>query len=274
MAPRLLGITIYPIKSLDGHDLTAAQVLPHAGLSHDRRWRLVDMEGRVVNAKRTPLIHTIRASFDLEQRLVTLWHDASPPETFPIQPGSHGPCDWLSEALGMTVLLDERNGGFPDDTDAPGPTLTTTATLELVANWFGCELQETRRRFRCNLEVDQTTAFWEDTLASPMRPHAQTDLPADPYAALPPPEPLRFRIGEVMLRATGVCRRCVVPTRKSRSGEPEIGFREAFEARRRQTLPKNVDAAAWHNLYRLGINTVVINQTPVTLAINAPLDLG
>ena len=63
--PTLDRITIYPVKSLDGVDVTAARVLPGGALEHDRRWHLTDMEGRVVNAKRTPLFHAIRAEFDL-----------------------------------------------------------------------------------------------------------------------------------------------------------------------------------------------------------------
>jgi hypothetical protein len=70
--PTLDLITLYPVKSLDGVDVAAARVLPSGALENDRRWRLVDMEGRVVNAKRTPLFHAIRAEFALDERLVTL----------------------------------------------------------------------------------------------------------------------------------------------------------------------------------------------------------
>ena len=51
--PTLDRITVYPVKSLDGVEVAAAQLLPGAGLEHDRRWQFVDLEGRVVNAKRT-----------------------------------------------------------------------------------------------------------------------------------------------------------------------------------------------------------------------------
>lgn len=274
--PRLVGITIFPIKSLDGHHLEKAHVLPGAGLADDRRWRLVDMEGRVVNAKRTPLIQAVRADFDLNERLVTLAANGLAAETFSIQPGSHGPCDWLSTALGLRVLLDERGEGFPDDRDAPGPTLAAVATLDRVAGWFGFDLAEARRRFRINLEIDDADAFWEDTLASPAGragqgglPHSITTagLPADPYADLPPPEPSRFTIGEAAFAATGVCRRCVVPTRSSQSGEPELGFREAFEARRRQSFRGDVDATAWHGFYRLSINTRTTVEEPQEIRV-------
>ena len=63
--PTLDRITIYPVKSLDGLDVAEALVLASGALENDRRWQLTDLEGRVLNAKRTPLFHTIRAEFDL-----------------------------------------------------------------------------------------------------------------------------------------------------------------------------------------------------------------
>ncbi|MFM7034640.1 MAG: hypothetical protein ACKOYJ_05525, partial [Planctomycetia bacterium] len=97
-------------------------------------------------------------------------------------PGSEGPCEWLSEALGIKVLIEERlDGGFPDDREATGPTLIATESLEEVARWFGFDLAEARRRFRANLEIGGCDAFWEDTLASPARlvpPPSLTELPA------------------------------------------------------------------------------------------------
>ncbi len=290
--PTLDRITIYPVKSLDGLEIVEGGVLPSGGLENDRRWRLVDMDGRVINAKRSPLFSAIRAEFELDERLVTLWVDpaavaaAALPATdldrlrrlagypggplvrdsFHLVPGQGGPCEWLSEVFGGRVLLQERaDGGFPDDRDAPGPTLISTATLMEVARWFGFDLAESRRRFRANLEIGGCDAFWEDTLASPVRPGLQSslaDLPADltvnPYADLPPPETREFSIGDAIFIATNVCRRCVVPTRDSRTGAVTEYFREAFEARRSRGMRADVDAADWGKLYRLGVNTVTI----------------
>jgi uncharacterized protein YcbX len=184
-------------------------------------------------------------------------------ELFPLVPGPDGPCGWLAEVFGQPVLLVERaDGGFPDDRDAPGPVVISTASLEAVAGWFRFNVDESRRRFRANLEIGGCEAFWEDAVASPARPELQPslldlapDLPADPYTDLPPPEPQSFLIGDVSLRATNVCRRCVVPTRESRTGVVTEQFREVFETRRRKTLPVTTDAAGWSNFYRLGVNT-------------------
>jgi uncharacterized protein YcbX len=295
--PTLDRITIYPVKSLDGVDVDEARVLPCGALEHDRRWRLVDMDGRVLNAKRSPLFHAIRADFAIDERLVTLWVDpaaidaAALPaadlrrlrqlrrDSFHLVPGQGGPCEWLSEALGGGVLLQERaEGGFPDDRDAPGPTLVAGSTLAEVARWFGFDLAESRRRFRANLEIGGCDAFWEDTLASPARPEAEPslldlpeELPVDPYADLPPPEPREFLIGDARFMATNVCRRCVVPTRDSRTGAVTEHFRDAFEARRSRGLRADVDASGWGTLYRLGGNTRLVAGVAGLLATGRTL---
>jgi uncharacterized protein YcbX len=291
--PILGRITVYPIKSLDGVAVNEADMLPSAGLEHDRRWQLTDMEGRVVNGKRTPLVNAIRARYQIDglhdaQARIVLPHAgnavelvvdrtalvagatrgierlaALAPEVFPLVPGAAGPSGWLSDALGQDVLLVERReGGFPDDRDAPGPTLIATATLVEVARWFGVDLEECRRRFRVNLEIGGCDPFWEDAMASPneivQEDASLVDLPADPYATLPPPEPREIRIGDVRLRATNVCRRCVVPSRDSRTGVVTKDFRDAFEARRSRSIRPDVDARAWNHWYRLAVNTIVV----------------
>ena len=301
--PTLDRITIYPVKSLDGVAVEAARVLPSGALENDRRWQLVDMEGRVLNAKRTPLVHALRAEFDLAKQggdavppVGNRIHLAVDPEavraaaipgvarlaslepaSFPLVPGPAGPCGWLSEAFGAAVLLFERvEGGFPDDREAPGPTLVATATLAEVARWFALDLDEVRRRFRANLEVGGCDAFWEDALASPARPELRPSLldlaadePADPYADLPPPEPRAFSIGAVGFRAVNVCRRCVVPSRDSRTGAVTEHFRDVFAAWRGRRLPAEVDAAQWGHLYRLAVNTVPLGTG--LLAVDEPV---
>ena len=50
--PTLDRITIYPVKSLDSVDVAECNALASGAIENDRRWRLVDLDGRVVNAKR------------------------------------------------------------------------------------------------------------------------------------------------------------------------------------------------------------------------------
>lgn len=250
-------ITLYPVKSLDGTDVDSARVQPGGSLELDRRWRLVDTEGRVVNAKRTAAFHRIRAEYDLGGQSISLsLRDVPRPdgERFPLVAGDRGPSGWLSEAIGVEVRLEERReGGFPDDSDAAGPTVVSTASLEEVGRWFGFDLAESRRRFRANLEIDGCDPFWEDTLASPS--------PADARD---------FTIGEVRFRAANVCRRCVVPTRDSRTGDVTTVFRQVFEACRRRGLRPDVDATAWHDVYRLAVNTTHCGEGG-TVAVGQPV---
>jgi uncharacterized protein YcbX len=283
--PAVHRITLYPVKSLDGHDVEAALVLPAGALEHDRRWRLVDDDGAVVNGKRCPILAAIRAVFDLDCATVALRVDPaavaaaglpaadrtrlrrlaadSDPAAVPLVPGAEGPCGWLSEAVGRRVFLQERlDGGFPDDTDAPGPTVVSEATLAAVGRWFGLDTDEVRRRFRANVEIVGCDAFWEDTLASaaaeaplPSLASLPDALPVDPYANRPPPEPRAFHVGGVRFRATNVCRRCPVPGRDSRTAVVTPHFRDAFEAWRRRELRADVDACEWGQLYRLAVNT-------------------
>ena len=63
--PQLTGITIHPVKSLDGVDVSEISVLDQGALSNDRRWRLVDDEGQVVNAKRQAKIQQIRSTYEI-----------------------------------------------------------------------------------------------------------------------------------------------------------------------------------------------------------------
>jgi len=277
--PTLDRITIYPVKSLDGVEVSECRVLPCGALENDRRWRLVDTDGRVVNAKRTPRFHLIEAKYDLARERITLSErtagPAGPAETFPIVSGAEGPCAWLSEALGVPVRLEERcDGGFPDDLETPGPTLVATASLAAVASWFGIDLAESRRRFRMNLEIEGCDAFWEDVIASPTRRAVPSDPAGGASAEPPSPEPRMFVFGSVRLRAERVCRRCPVPTRESRSGVITERFRETFESRRSTSLPIDVDASGWGDLYRLGVNTRLVAKAEGSQTIHRGMPLG
>jgi hypothetical protein len=64
-----------------------------------------------------------------------------------------------------------------------------------------------------------------------------------------------------------VCRRCVVPTRNSRTGAITGQFRDVFEAWRAKTLPAEVDASAWGQIYRLALNLRIATTGEVSVAV-------
>ncbi len=219
MAPRLVRIAIYPVKSLDPLEVREATVLPAGGLAGDRAYAIVDAEGKWVNGKRTPRVHLLRPPADFLDQIL---RDRSAVEA------------WLSARLKLPVRLDHNpEAGFPDDTNAPGPTVITTASLREVGGWFGFGLEEARRRFRANLEIDGVPAFWEDGLIGAW-----------------------FRIGDLRLYAANACARCVVPSRDSCTGDlPEPAFQRTFAERRRAALPAWADPARFDHYYRLALNT-------------------
>jgi uncharacterized protein YcbX len=235
MSATLGRITIFPIKSLDGIDLDEGDVLPNGGLANDRRFAIVDSEGRCVNGKRTAAVHRIRAEYDLAR--MTVRFDAT--TEFSLLEDQSEIGRWLTNALGFACgLAENSSGGFPDDTDSPGPTLISIATLESVASWFpGLALDEARRRFRANLEIDVGEPFWEDRLIGP----GDSTVP--------------FQIGGVAFVGVNPCQRCVVPTRNAASGEVTPAFQNKFAAQRERRLPRWAPRDRFNHFYRVAVNT-------------------
>jgi len=252
-AVQLSRITIYPIKSLDGIELEQAEVLEEGGLDNDRRFALLDSQGRYVNGKRTAAVHQIRSEFDLAAMRVRLRIGSDADWTgFSLADDHPRLGEWFSDALGAACrFVENRAGGFPDDRDTAGPTVVSTATLCEVSGWFaGLDLEEARRRFRTNLEIDGVEPFWEDRLVGASR------------------KPVEFKIGEVAWLGMKACQRCVVPTRSSQAGEITRGFQKMFAQAREQTLPAWAPAEQFDHFYRLCVNTrLAPGQVPAKLRV-------
>lgn len=243
--PRLARILIYPLKAFDPVPVDGAQVLPSGALEHDRRFALFDAEGKFVNGKRVPKVLSLRTSIDPGRRTIACGEEESggaqapPRQTFHLDDDRRALESYLSGQLGISVTLrEEPNAGFPDDTEAPGPTIISSATLAEVAGWYsGISVDEARRRFRANLEIATVEPFWEDRLYT------------EAGAAV------RFRIGTVEFLGTNPCQRCAVPTRSSRTGERTPEFTPIFEKRRFETLPAWATRSRFNHFYRLSVNT-------------------
>ncbi len=236
---RLTGIRIYPIKSLDGVDLTRVALNGLGGLDGDREYRIIDEAGRVMNTKRAGEVTTrIRARFGSSGRVVDLERDESEGR-FWLPDDMSELSFWLGAQFGETVRV-ERNAttGFPDDTDASGPTIVSRATLLAVASWFLWDEEEARRRFRANLEVDGVPAFWEDSLFGEKG------------------EERIVKIGGAAVEAVNPCARCAVPSRDPDTGRIEDpAFAKTFAERRRDCLPSWARASRFDHFYRLAVNT-------------------
>ena len=241
--PSLARIVVFPIKSLDGVELARGEVTPEGALAWDRRFALVDAQGKLINGKRTAAVHRLRARFDLPGGTVSLcapggaWHE------FRLAPGQQELEEFLSRFFGQPVrLIENPQGGFPDDRNAPGPTLVSTASLEEVGRWFALELDQVRRRFRANLEVADTPPWWEDRLVAKSQDQAE-----------------RFAIGSVVFQATGVCQRCVVPSRDPETGLPIERFAARFAQARKDHLPPWSPRSRFDHFYRLAVNTRLVS---------------
>ncbi len=221
-------LCVYPIKGLHGVPVDHAEVLSSGALLHDRRWAMVDSRGRFVNGKNRVEVHSIQPVYDLDRMQVTL--DRS---TFSLERDGAAIARLVSDRLNEPVEWQENSAtGFPDDTDSPGPTLVSTASLNRVRAWFDFPLEEARRRFRANIEVDGGEAFWEDRL----------------YGST-------FRVGDIEVEAVNPCQRCAVPSRASLTGQSDAGFQKRFAELRKAEIPAFAKTAQFNHFYRLTVNT-------------------
>jgi uncharacterized protein YcbX len=238
----LARILIFPVKSLEPVEVQSATLTRSGALKGDRAVGLFDDRGNFVNGKKQPRVHLLRSSYDVVTRTLHLRSaDGQQAGSFQLDRQLLALQDWLTEFFGLAVQVRENiAAGFPDDTDAPGPTLISTATLSEVASWFPpVTIASIRQRFRTNLELDGVPAFWEDRL----------------YRVAG--SACRFQIGDVIIEGTNPCQRCVVPPRDPCTGEGYPEFGKTFARMREQTLPPWAERSRFNHFYRLAINTKV-----------------
>lgn len=243
MNPYLAKIFIYPIKSLDRIALEKATILESGAIKCDREWAIFDEKNRFVNGKRNAKVHLLRSSFDTDlQNLSLTITETNEKAVFHIERERTALESWLSNYFGFSVKFVQNSlTGFPDDTNALGPTIISTETIKEVASWFpGLSVEEMRFRLRANLEIDGVPPFWEDQLF------------ADESNCV------QFQIGEILFQGINPCQRCVVPTRDSMTGIAEPpNFQEIFIAKRKETLPPWTTRDRFNHFYKLSVNTRV-----------------
>lgn len=237
--PYLAGIDIYPIKSLDGIAIPQATILKSGALKHDREFAIFDQKGQFVNGKRHAQVHLLRSSFDITTRTVC-FQVQDTEQKYEFHVDGSGSAAWLTNFFGFPVqLLQNSLIGFPDDTNAPEPTVISTATLEAIATWFpGLNLDQMRIRLRTNLEIGGVPAFWEDQLFTEAEAVVQ------------------FQVGDVLFEGVNPCQRCVVPTRNPFTAAAYPNFQKIFVAKHRESLPSWA-ASRFNHFFKLAVNTRV-----------------
>jgi uncharacterized protein YcbX len=236
-------IIIYPIKSLDGIFVPQSTILKSGALKYDRQWAIFDDNDKFVNGKRNEKIYKLRTIFNPDFKKISLKiEDNNLRKEFDLNTERKELEQWLSNYFEFSVHLKENKiSGFPDDNNASGPTIISTATLETIANWFpNITLEEIRRRLRANLEINGVPAFWEDQLFANKN------------------QWVKFRIGEIIFQGINPCQRCIVPTKNSDTGEITNNFQQQFIKKRKETLPSWVNASQFNHYYRVSVNTNIM----------------
>lgn len=238
----LSRITVYPIKSFDGVDVTQGEITTGGALKHDRRFALFDPKGKYINGKNNAAIHRLRSTFDLDAETIALTHpDTLTSASFRLDQDIPALTAWLSNYFQTSAQLQENlTHGFPDDPKANGPTIVSQASLDIVSQWFpGLDRPEIARRMRANLEISDAAAFWEDCLFT------AKDLLRE------------FAIGDVRFLGTNPCSRCIVPTRNSLTGEAYPEFQKIFSQQRKSTLAEGVERSPFSHFYKFTVNTII-----------------
>lgn len=214
-------LNIYPVKSLGGIALQRAEV-ERFGLHPDRRWMVVDANGRYLTQReqsrmcliqpepiddglrlRAPGMDALQLSHapDMPSREVTVWNDRVEAEDCGDEAAR-----WLSRFLGIDCrlvhFLDHGQRAVDPAYARPGDVtafsdgfpllLITQASLDDLNG----RLDEAvpMRRFRPNLVIAGSTPYAEDTWK-------------------------RLRIGDLTFRVAKPCSRCVITTIDPATGE-------------------------------------------------------
>ncbi len=219
---QLTEINIYPVKSARGISLPSAQ-LDDRGLEFDRRWMVVDEEGRFLTQRTIPKMALIRVALKKDHLSITsrgigelgvpfripaagnfrvqIWDDSL--NAIDVGPDA---AMWLTELLGLRCRLVQMPTTplrFINAKYAPANSPVSFADafpLLLISEKSLEDLNARLRepvpmnRFRPNLVIDGTSAFEEDMWRS-------------------------LQIGSVSFRVAKPCARCTVPTVNQDTGE-------------------------------------------------------
>lgn len=241
MNPVISNIRIYPIKSLDGIELSSVEIGTRS-LLHDREFAMLADDGRFVNGKRTGRVNQLHANYDLPNYRVSFSErDSSSQTSFHLVEEKEKIGSFLSDFFNMKIsFLQNREGRLLDIPDESGITILSTASLEYLSKSMkGHPVDDLRLRFRASLEITGVPAFWEEQLA------------------IPSGQPVHFRAGEIKLAGISLRARCNVPPKDPFTGDLDKSFVKKMLAARDKNVPEWSMVREFPSLYYLTVNCFI-----------------
>lgn len=261
-AMKVSEINIYPIKSL-GRILLNKAIIEQRGLQLDRRWMLVDENGKFLTQREFPKMSKI--SISLAETGLQVSADKFDDLTVPFEVEGEklkvevwdSNCEailsashinqWFSEVLQITCKLvympdDSRreiNPRFAVNNDivsfADGYPILIIGESSLADLNSRLETKIPMNRFRPNIVVSESEAFAEDNWKT-------------------------IKVGETVFRATKPCARCVMTTIDQANGTPT--GKEPLKTLAKYRLAKQVFPSTYAD-FGLGENVVLFGQNLV-----------
>lgn len=217
----LTGLFIYPVKSLGGISLPAAE-LTSRGLRHDRRWLIVDERNRFLTQREhaemallavEPAYNGFLLRHQQRPELLPLYvpFEATPEKTLFVTiwddmvfawRGSKEADEWLSEALGRACKLVYMSDMVRRDVDPDKPELNPAGTLVSFADGYPYLLTTEESLEKLNAQLTEPipmNRFRPNLVVRGAAADAEMDWSA-------------FQIAGQPFRAVRGCGRCVVTT--------------------------------------------------------------
>jgi uncharacterized protein YcbX len=230
MTLTIASLHIYPIKSLGGFNVKEARITDR-GFEHDRRWMLIDANGRFISQREAAAMACLHCSptesgfrvtdirdndtIDLpwgldrgETQRVSIWNDEVDVLIAPVEVSA-----WFADKLGITcglVYMPERAHRAVDHTYATGITSLSDGFPYLILSRSSLEDLNARiasadphigssahlpmDRFRPNIVIAGGDAYQEDAWK-------------------------HIAIGDTRFSLVKPCARCAIPTIDQRTGE-------------------------------------------------------
>ncbi|MGH3739741.1 MAG: MOSC domain-containing protein [Micromonosporaceae bacterium] len=276
---RVLGITIYPVKSTGGLTLQRAEV-QRWGLCGDRRWAVVDSSGAKVTARTHPGLLRVSATpvagggiavhaagMGAPLAIAAPSDSGDPmPVAFSqldhaVSAGAAGDA-WFSELLGepvRLVWLDDperravaaRHGGRPGEVvslaDAAPLLMTTQASLHQLDRWVA---EEARARGERAPDPLVMARFRPNLVVDGEAPFAEDD-----YAEV--------RVGELRFRVASGCDRCVMTT------VDPVTLRRGKEPIRTLARRRSGDGKVWFGVRLVPVEPGTIQVGDAVTALSA-----